>query len=549
MIKYKRNDEIAINDKPSYTKQDRSRRSFIKLKKLSTGNINNRKNSPDHIRNNHLSGNLSKHIEESYMDKKHITSTSKTVDGRRPPTIKPQTNTKSQLNNKLEDQLKELEIQLNSLPNTQGEDSPTINHRISPEVPNPVDYFTPSSGNLHRISPDVSKSDIADENLIKRCNSKIKNHVKNKTKIKAKLKEEEEVKKFPQNTHIIVTHKTPILPTIGNSERVIKEKGEKHKKYKTEIDYMKATKIYGGYGETNAKRGEEAKTNKSIILKPLTSQDRGVIGIYPKNINSNNNTKYDPIKSTKINSAKLTAKHEIEEILQQKSRISGRENKEIYYQKNIVKPRCESEISPTTEQDNIAPNIIFRKKMRSKLMGRGYVNSVIGRPRQMNIPGVSPFNSNLPASTPDIDSMQRSSFLHRNRHLKSVVSRNINKINSEQKSVYAIPWVSETNSQLQHKSFPTNNLDRFNNLQFNGISPTFRINVPKLKIEEFIIKQTIGVGCFGKVKLALWEKFDKWIAIKVQPKDYLLKMRLKTQVMREKEILYKYNNCYIPELY
>ncbi len=71
---------------------------------------------------------------------------------------------------------------------------------------------------------------------------------------------------------------------------------------------------------------------------------------------------------------------------------------------------------------------------------------------------------------------------------------------------------------------------------------------PKLSDFEFLA--TIGVGCFGKVRLAKWvASLDRPCAVKIVTKEYATKLRQTEHLFHERELLLSLDNPFIVKWY
>ena len=88
-------------------------------------------------------------------------------------------------------------------------------------------------------------------------------------------------------------------------------------------------------------------------------------------------------------------------------------------------------------------------------------------------------------------------------------------------------------------------LCKFNKLSSKDIN----FERTKLNIDDFVFLKTIGIGLFGKVKLAKWKTKDKSCAIKIISKECIIKMKQVQHVINEKEILLSIDHPFIVTWY
>ena len=50
-------------------------------------------------------------------------------------------------------------------------------------------------------------------------------------------------------------------------------------------------------------------------------------------------------------------------------------------------------------------------------------------------------------------------------------------------------------------------------------------NIKKLKFEDFTIKQTVGTGSFGRVKLIQRKSDGEYLALKIMKKEDIIKLK------------------------
>lgn len=59
----------------------------------------------------------------------------------------------------------------------------------------------------------------------------------------------------------------------------------------------------------------------------------------------------------------------------------------------------------------------------------------------------------------------------------------------------------------------------------------------KISLEDFVIKQTIGTGSFGRVKLIFHPKQNKYFALKILKKSEIVKLKQVDHILSEVTIL------------
>ena len=68
------------------------------------------------------------------------------------------------------------------------------------------------------------------------------------------------------------------------------------------------------------------------------------------------------------------------------------------------------------------------------------------------------------------------------------------------------------------------------------------------EINDYILKEDIGQGNFGKVKLAIYKPTDEKFAIKIINKK-MLKLKMKNVIFKENEIISKFNHINVIYVY
>ena len=82
----------------------------------------------------------------------------------------------------------------------------------------------------------------------------------------------------------------------------------------------------------------------------------------------------------------------------------------------------------------------------------------------------------------------------------------------------------------------------------HSICPTKNSNSDRLS--DFTFLETIGVGCFGKVKLAKWNScLERPCALKIVNKEYAAKLKQIDHLISEREILINIDNPYVVKWY
>ncbi|GJD12776.1 SNF1-related protein kinase catalytic subunit alpha KIN10 [Galdieria sulphuraria] len=97
--------------------------------------------------------------------------------------------------------------------------------------------------------------------------------------------------------------------------------------------------------------------------------------------------------------------------------------------------------------------------------------------------------------------------------------------------------------------FPLENLFWWTGVSFCGNDMSTFYQNPPVKIGSYILGKTLGVGSFGKVKLAEHEQTGKKVAVKILNRQKIKSLGMDEKVQREIKILKLFNHPHVVRLY
>jgi|SaaInlStandDraft_6_1057023.scaffolds.fasta_scaffold06929_3 serine/threonine protein kinase len=79
--------------------------------------------------------------------------------------------------------------------------------------------------------------------------------------------------------------------------------------------------------------------------------------------------------------------------------------------------------------------------------------------------------------------------------------------------------------------------------------PNVRANFGRLKLAEFVVKETLGTGTFGRVRLAMHKQTGRHFALKIAKKREVIRLKQIDHVRSEKDLLSRLDHPFIVKLY